>query len=91
VARLQAGANDGDHYNFLVDECRRHFGEWDNDDPVVLALLHVVQAQNDLALAIEQTIASDSDDRIFEDAVVERIRAIEALGRAIESHPRGPY
>jgi hypothetical protein len=77
-------------YDFLVEDCKRYFGQWDDCDPVPWAILRVVQAQNDFAGAIEQTIASGSDDQVFEEAVAERIKAITALQKAIEKDPRGP-
>jgi hypothetical protein len=39
---------------FLVEEAKRHFGQWDMCDPVAWAIVRVVQAQNDFAYAIEQ-------------------------------------
>jgi len=32
-------------YNFEVEDAKRYFGEWDMCDPVVWAILRVVQAQ----------------------------------------------
>jgi len=43
-----------DRYNFMVEDAKRHFGEWDYCDPVVWAILRVVQAQNDLSHAIDE-------------------------------------
>jgi hypothetical protein len=78
------------NYESIVKECQRNFGRWDVCDPVVWAIVRVVQAQNDFAHAIEETIASRSDDRIFEEAAEERIKATAALQRAIEKGPHGP-
>jgi hypothetical protein len=91
VAKLKAdaegsGKSMAKRYDFLVEDCKRYFGQWDECDPVSLAILRVVQAQNDFAGAI----ASGSDDQVFEEAVAERIKAITALQKAIEKDPRGP-
>jgi hypothetical protein len=66
-----------------------HFGQWDALDPVVWAILRVVQAQNDLAHAIKEVIRSgDAPPQMVEDAVAERIKAIAALQEAIKKEPR---
>jgi hypothetical protein len=77
-----------EHYKFVVADAKRHFGQWDTCDPVVWALIAVVQAQNDLAHAIDQD-ASYGAKQMVEDAISERIKAITALMKAILREPRG--
>ena len=47
-----------------------------------------MEAQSALAHAIGLVGAYDADDRVVEEAVAERIEAIAALQRAIETEPR---
>jgi hypothetical protein len=77
-----------ERYKFVVADAKRHFGLWDTCDPVVWALIAVVQAQNDLAHAIEQDVSGGAE-RMVEDAISERIKAINALVKAIKDEPRG--
>jgi hypothetical protein len=37
--------NDEDCYEFMVEDAKRYFGQWDMCDPVAWAILRVVQAQ----------------------------------------------
>jgi len=78
-----------EHFDCAVEEARRGFGEWDICDPVVLAILRVVQAQNDFAHAIGEVTAYGADDRTVETAIEERRQTIAALQEALEREPRG--
>jgi hypothetical protein len=78
----------GDRYNFVVEDAKRHFGEWDMCDPVVWEILRVVQAQNDLAHAINVDACYGAKPMV-EAAIAERREAIAALLRAFEQEPRG--
>jgi hypothetical protein len=78
-----------ERYDFEVADCRRYFGEWDLCDPVVWAILRVVQAQNDLARAIDLFADHGADARGIEQAIAERLKAITALQQATGKHPRG--
>jgi hypothetical protein len=77
-----------ERFRLAVADCKRYFGLWDQCDPVVWAILRVVQAQNDLMKAIELT-AYDMDERVVEYPIAECIKAIAALQKAIEQEPRG--
>jgi hypothetical protein len=57
-------------------------------DPVVWAILRVVQAQNDLAHAINQVVDHDAPKRMVEAALAERPEAIAALQKAFEQGRR---
>jgi hypothetical protein len=54
-------------YEFTVEDARRHFGEWDMEDPVVWAILRVVQALLEAAIderreaiaALQRALASE--------------------------------
>lgn len=72
-----------------MEDCKRYFGQWDRYDPVSWAILRVVQAQNDFSHAINLTVNYSADNRLLEEAIAERIKAIAALQRAIEEEPRG--
>jgi hypothetical protein len=78
-----------DRYDFVVEDAKRYFGEWDMCDPVVWAILRVVQAQNDLANAINQVVSYGVSERMLEAAIAERRAAIAGLQRALEQEPRG--
>jgi cbb3-type cytochrome oxidase cytochrome c subunit len=71
----------------LVRDAKRHFGLWDTGDPVVRALLRVVQAQNDLAHAIERD-ADMGAERMVEDAIGERVKAVDALVAVLKEDSR---
>jgi hypothetical protein len=71
----------------LVRDAKRHFGLWDTGDPVVWALLRVVQAQNDLAHAIERD-ADMGAERMVEDAIGERVKAVDALVAVLKEDSR---
>jgi hypothetical protein len=78
-----------EHFTFAVEDAKRHFGEWDMEDPVVWAILRVVEAQSNLAHAIDMTAyAIPGIERGVEQAIAERLEAIAALQRAIEQEPR---
>jgi hypothetical protein len=86
-AKLKA---EQERFTFVVEDAKRHFGEWDMCDPVVWAILRVVEAQSNLAHAIDLGAYADIDNaRVLEQAIAERIKAIAALQRAIEQEPRG--
>jgi hypothetical protein len=76
-------------YDFLVEDAKRYFGEWDMCDPVAWAIVRVVQAQNDLAHAICEEATHGAPKRMVEAAIVERREAIGALRQALEQEPRG--
>ena len=76
-----------DRYDFVVEDAKRYFGEWDICDPVVWAIIRLVQAQNDLAHAISETsyaYDNNAPQRMVEAAIAERRKAIAALLRAFE-------
>ena len=79
-----------ERFSFVVEDAKRHFGQWDMFDPVVWAILRVVQAQNDLAHAFDQ-FAAYGTERMVEQAGAGRIVAIAALQKAIEEEPRGLF
>lgn len=58
-------------------------------DPVVWAILRVVQAQNDLANAVYVAVEYANNTRMVEEAIEERIKAIIGLQTALEEEPRG--
>jgi hypothetical protein len=78
-----------ERFEFVVEDARRYFGQWDMCDPVVWAILHVVQAQSDFAHAIDQVVAYGVNERVVEAAIKERREAIAALQEALERDPRG--
>ena len=78
-----------DRFNFMVEGAKRDFGQWDMCDPVVWAILRLVQAQNDFAHAIDQAASYGVNERVVEAAIEERRKAIAALQKALEREPRG--
>jgi hypothetical protein len=56
---------------------------------VVDAILRVVEAQNNLAVAIGLCGCEGISDRVLEQVIAERIDAIAALQKAIKEEPRG--
>jgi hypothetical protein len=76
-------------FMFEVEDAKRYFGRWDPCDPVVWAILHVVQAQNDFADAIAQNVMYGVSKNVVEAAIKERRQAIAALQEALKSEPRG--
>jgi hypothetical protein len=48
-----------------------------------------VQAQNNFSHAMELYAYYDVSDRVIEEGIAERIKAIAALQQAIEKDPRG--
>jgi hypothetical protein len=88
------GMDDGlehqaERFNFVIEDARRYFGQWDMCDPVVWAILRVVQAQNDFAHAIDQVVAHGVNEGVLEAAIKERRKAIAALQETLEREPRG--
>jgi len=81
--------NDEDCYEFMVEDAKRYFEQWDMCDPVAWAILRVVQAQNDLAHAICEDVIHGAPKRAVEAAITERHQAITALQEALEREPRG--
>jgi hypothetical protein len=77
-----------ERFNFVVEDAKRYFGLWDIEDPVVWAILRVVEAQSALAHAIDMSMYAVKNTGV-EEAIAERIEAIAALQRAIEQEPRG--
>ena len=78
-----------ERFDFVVEDAKRYFGQWDMCDPVVLAILRVVQAQNDFAHAMEQVTLYGVGERVVEAAIKERREVIAALQEALEDEPRG--
>jgi hypothetical protein len=78
-----------ERFFFLIKDAKRHFGQWDICDPVVWAILRVVQAQNDFAHAIDQAVNYGVNERVVEMAIQERRDAIAALQEALKREPRG--
>jgi hypothetical protein len=76
-------------FDFAAEDVKRYFGQWDMYDPVVWAILRVVQAQNDFAHAMEQVALYGVNERVVEAAIKERRGAIAALQEALEDEPRG--
>ena len=78
-----------DRFNFMVEDAKRHFGQWDMCDPVVWAILRLVQAQNDFVHAIDQANTYGVNERVVEAAIKDRRNAIAALQEVLELEPRG--
>jgi hypothetical protein len=76
-------------FEFVVEDVKRYFGQWDMYDPVVWAILRVVEAQNDFAHAIDVAVNLGLDQSQLEAAIEERRKAVAALQKAIEREPRG--
>jgi hypothetical protein len=81
--------DDQERFDFVVEDAKRYFGQWDMCDPVVWAILRVVQAQNDFAVAIDQNVNYGVNKSVVEAAIKERRKAIAALQKALEREPRG--
>jgi len=77
------------HFDLLVEDAKRYFGQWDSCDPVVWAILRVVEAQNALAHAICEDVIHGAPRRAVEAAIKDRREAITALQEALEREPRG--
>jgi hypothetical protein len=77
-----------EHFESVVEDAKRHFGQWDMCDPVVGAILRVVQAQNGFAHAIDQGSYRENE-RVVEAAIKKRRKAIAALQEALKDEPRG--
>src|SRR5262245_51807694 len=80
---------EAERFDFVGEDAKRYFGQWDICDPVVWAILRVVQAQNDFAYAIDQVVNVGVNERVVEAAIKERRKAIAALQEALEREPRG--
>jgi len=78
-----------DRFNFMVEGAKRDFGQWDMCDPVVWAILRLVQAQTDFAHAIDQANTYGVNERVVEAAIKDRRNAIAALQEVLELEPRG--
>ena len=78
-----------DRFNFMVEDAKRHFGQWDMCDPVVWAILRLVQAQNDFARAIDQVASYGVNERVVEAAIKDRRNAIAALQEVLKQEPCG--
>jgi len=78
-----------ERFDCVVEDAKRYFGHWDMCDPVVWAILRVVQAQNDFAHAIDQVATEGVNERVVEAAIKERREAIAALQEALKHEPRG--
>ena len=78
-----------DRFNFMVEGAKRDFGQWDMCDPVVWAILRLVQAQNDFVHAIDQANTYGVNERVVEAAIKDRRNAIAALQEVLELEPRG--
>jgi hypothetical protein len=77
-----------ERFTFVAEDAKRYFGQWDMCDPVCWAIIRVVQAQNDFAHAMMQR-AEGMGEGPVEQAITERLAAIDALQEAIEEEPRG--
>jgi ADP-ribosylglycohydrolase len=77
------------HFDTMAEKAKHGFGEWDALDPVAEAILRVVQAQNDFAHAIGESVAYGGGDDAVEAAIEKRRKAIVALTGALASEPRG--
>jgi len=77
-----------ERFDFMAEDARRHFGQWDVGDPVAWAILRVVQAQNDYAHSIDLVADYGVNERVVEAATKERREAIAALQEALEREPR---
>ena len=86
---LRALKRKAERFDFVVEDAKRYFGQWDMCDPVVWAILRVVKAQNNFAHAMEQAVAYGENDGVVEAAIKERREAIAALQEALEDEPRG--
>jgi hypothetical protein len=86
---LSALKREAEHFAFVVADAKRYFGQWDSCDPVVWAIVRVVQAQNDLTNAIDVDGTYTHSPKAVEAAIAERREAIDALRQALEREPRG--
>jgi hypothetical protein len=78
-----------DRYNFLAEDAKRFFGQWDACDSFSWKLIRVVQAQNDLANAVCEVGDGNAPNQMIEDAIAERAAAMKALIADFEEQPRG--
>ena len=78
-----------DRFNFMVEDAKRHFGQWDMCDPVVWAILRLVQAQNDFVHAIDQANTYGVNERVVEAAIKDRRNSIAALQEVLKQEPCG--
>jgi hypothetical protein len=78
LARLKFQAETADDRG-QDEDAKRHFGQWDPYDPVVLALVELVQAQSDLAQAICNEAYYGGAERQVELEIEARLKAAEAI------------
>ena len=78
-----------DRFNFMVEGAKRDFGQWDMCDPVVWAILRLVQAQTDFAHAIDQANTYGVNERVVEAAIKDRRNSIAALQEVLKQEPCG--
>jgi hypothetical protein len=76
-----------DRFSFMVEDAKRDFGRRDMCDPVVWAILRVVQAQNDFAHAIDQANTYGVNERVVEAAIKDRRNSIAALQEVLKHEP----
>jgi hypothetical protein len=78
-------------FDRAVADAKEGFGHWDSCDPVVWAILALVRAQTNLALAIDHyaNYADKGETQGVEQAIAARLEAVENLRKAIEEEPRG--
>jgi hypothetical protein len=74
-------------YEEHIEALKEHFGHWDHCDPVVSALICLVEAQNELAAAIDGDALYGNDARLAP-AREAREQAIADLQMAIEEARR---
>ena len=76
-----------EHFESVVEDAKRHFGQWDMCDPVVWAILRVVQAQNDFAHAMDQVAAYGVNERVRRAKLGDRNIVVVATGRVKSGRP----
>jgi hypothetical protein len=88
---LDEAAKDFARFERAVEDAKKGFGQWDMCDPVVWAILALVKAQTNLALAIDHYAneADKGETEGVEQAIAARLEAVENLRKAIEEEPRG--
>jgi hypothetical protein len=71
-------------YDKRVEKARKDFGEWDAVDPVVLAILKLVEIQNQIAYATGEWLDSEEDShKLIEEKRREREQAALDLQKAL--------
>ena len=76
-----------DRFNFMVEDAKHDFGRWDMCDPVVWAILRLVQAQTDFAHAIDQANTYGVNERVVEAAIKDRRNSIAAQQEVLNHEP----